>query len=96
MKFAACKYNFFSTSLPASKYDRKENTEKLEIFSFTVFFLTRMGVAGCLQEDQMAADRSLTIVMSQNKGTQGFRLALFIVCSNGDCSVNIYLAKNVS
>lgn len=55
-----------------------------------------MGVADCLQALQTAADRSLTIVMSQTKGTHGFRLALFIVCSNGDCSVNIYLAKNAS
>lgn len=55
-----------------------------------------MGEVGCLQAFQTAADRSLTIVMTQTKGTHGFQLALFIVCSNGDCSVNIYLAKNAS
>lgn len=55
-----------------------------------------MGVVGCLQAVQTAADRSLTIVMTQTKGTHGFQLALFIICSNGDCSVNIYLAKNAS
>lgn len=82
MKFSACKYNFFSTSLPVSKYDRKENTEILEILFFTVFFLTRMGVAGCLQAVQTGADRSLTMVMSQTKGTHGFRLVLFVVCSS--------------
>jgi len=93
MKFSPCKYNFFSTSLPASKYDRKVNTENWEIFFFTIVFFIRMGVAGCLHAAQTAADRTLTIVMSQTKGTCGFSLALLKVCSNGDCSVNICLAK---
>lgn len=72
----------------------KRTQKSWKYFSSLYFFLTRMGVAVCLQAVQTAADRSL--VISQAKGTHGFRLALFIVCSNGDCSVNIYPAKNAS
>lgn len=75
MKFSACEYNFFSTSLPVSKYERK-TTEKLEIFFFIVFFFKiRMDVAVCLQAVQTAEDRSFTIVMSWTKGAHRYSLA---------------------
>lgn len=61
----------------------KEHKKAGKIFH-CISFLTRAGVAGCFQTVHTAADRSLTSIMSQTKGKHGFRLTLFIVCSNGD------------
>lgn len=100
MKFSACKYSFFCTCkrlpLPASKYDRKKKKKSWKHFFQCISFLMRVGVASCLQTVQKVVNRGLTIAMKQIKDTHVFRLALFIVCSNGDCYVNIYLAKNIS
>lgn len=92
MKFSAYKYNISASF----QIGQKREYRKVGNIFLHCIFLTRMGEVGCLQAFQTAADRSLTIVMTQTKGTHGFQLALFIVCSNGDCSVNIYLAKNAS
>lgn len=92
MKFSACKHNISASF----QIGHKRQYRKVGNIFLHCISLTRMGVVGCLPAVPTAADRSLTIVMTQTKGTHGFQLALFIICSNGDCSVNIYLAKNAS
>lgn len=92
MKFSACKYNISASF----QVEQKREYRKVGNIFLHCISLTRMGVVVCLQAVQTAADRSLTIVMTQTMGTHGFQLALFIICRNGDCSVNIYLAKNAS
>lgn len=92
MKFSACKYNISASF----QIGQKREYRKVGNIFLHCISLARMSVVGCLQAVQTAANRSLTIVMTQTKGTHGFQPALFIICSNGDCSANIYLAKNAS
>lgn len=78
MKLSACKYNISASF----QIEQKREYEKVGSIFLRCISLNRMGVVGGLQDVQTAADRSLTTVMTQTKGTHGFKLALFIICNN--------------